>query len=361
MAFLTSQSVFHVIGCMSGSSLDGLDLALCRFERHEQDWTFQCLKSDTVKYNAVFTERLIRVMHGSALDLALLDKDLGRFIGQHVAQLAGDRPVDLVSSHGHTVFHKPEKQLTSQIGSGAEIAAASSLMAVCDFRTVDVAMGGQGAPLVPIGESYLFPEHTAFLNLGGIANISIHDPYLVGYDVCICNQLLNTLASEQQLDYDAEGEIARSGIVNTPLLEQLNALPFHQLPPPKSLGREWFQEAVLPLIQASSASIPDKLATAIEHIAIQLAISINTFPFKTLLVTGGGAFNTYLMERINTHTSRSLETPSMEVIAYKEAITFAFLGLLRCLELPNTSAQITGAPIDTIGGCIYLPPSTTRG
>jgi len=346
---------------MSGSSLDGLDLALCRFEQHDQVWSFECLESDTISYNTAFATRFIHAMAGTALELAQLDKDLGTFIGKSAAQLASGKQVDLVASHGHTIFHKPEERLTTQIGSGAEISATSGLTTVCDFRTVDVALGGQGAPLVPVGETYLFPDYDAFLNLGGIANISLHGERITGYDVCICNQLLNSLAEELQLDFDSEGATARSGSIDLELLQQLNALPFHTLPPPKSLGREWFQEVVLPLMTASSASIPDKLATAVEHIATQLAHSFREITCSKILVTGGGAFNVYLMERLGSLTEKKLEIPTKQVVAYKEAMIFAFLGLLRYLELPNTLAQVTGAPSDTIGGCVYLPPSTISG
>lgn len=349
--------VYHVIGCMSGSSLDGLDLALCRFELNDE-WQYECVATETIPYSADFSGRLLKAMNGSAHDAAKLHTELGAFIGQSAGQMALEHEVDLVASHGHTLFHEPEIGLTTQIGCGAHIAARSELPAVVDFRTADVAMDGQGAPLVPLGELVLFPDHRSFLNLGGITNLSTRQETVIGFDVCACNQILNDLSWLQGVDYDEDGNIARSGTVNEDLLQQLNELPFFRSSGPKSLGREWFQTSVRPILQSSEHSVPDKLATAVEHIAYQISSALSNLEIDKVMVTGGGAFNSFLLERIRAQCTTDLCIPDARTVSYKEAIIFAFLGLLRFLDQPNTLASVTGAEANTCGGAIYLPPST---
>jgi anhydro-N-acetylmuramic acid kinase len=353
-----SKAGYHVIGCMSGSSLDGLDLALCRFTKGNDGWSFKCLSSDTVKYNSEFSAKFIRVMHGTALDAARLHQELGIFIGQSAAQMALDHHVDLIASHGHTLFHLPQEGLTHQIGCGAHIAAISGIPTVVDFRTADTALGGQGAPLVPVGELALFPEYRSFLNLGGIANVSNRSDRLEGFDICPCNQILNALAWERGVDYDSNGDIARTGSIDEQLLKALEELPFYEQEPPKSLGREWFEQEIRPLFDARSIGVPDKLATAVEHIARMIARDIERSDVEHLMVTGGGAFNAFLIGRIRAHTRCRIDLPEKEIISFKEAIIFAFLGLLRYLEHPNIMASVTGAEANAVGGGLYLPPST---
>ena len=359
--FPPTQRIFHVLGCMSGSSLDGLDLALVRFERNEIGWRFDCLETDILTYNDAFAQRFIDVMNGSALDLAILDRDLGRFIGQAAAQMAVDADVDLITSHGHTVFHQPEQGLTVQIGSGAEMAAESGIPCCVDLRSMDMALGGQGAPLVPLGEANLFREHRAFLNLGGIANIGLNTDAVVGYDICICNQLLDHLAQRQGLEFDANGDLAAGGTIDQDLLEALNALPFHQSDPPKSLGREFFDEQVLPLFAGKENTVADLLRTSVEHMALQIARSVDRIEPQRVFTTGGGAFNGFLLDRLAALSSREFYLPERAIITHKEAIIFAFLGLLRALGVVNVLGSVTGSPYDSIGGTLHIPPSTIRG
>jgi anhydro-N-acetylmuramic acid kinase len=352
---------YQVIGVMSGSSLDGLDLAWCELVHDVGDWSFNIREARTVPYDQAFQERLLHAMEGSALDLARLHRDLGDRIGQACRDLLNGRSVDLpvrqaglIASHGHTLFHKPEEGLTLQVGCGARVAALTGTTTVCDFRTMDVALGGQGAPLVPLGERLLFPQHKGFLNIGGICNIALHgDHHVTGYDVCIGNQALNFLANEADLPYDKGGAMACTGRIIPELLDALNALPFHHQQPPRSLGREWFEAWLKPLIAGQGDSLPDRLATVVEHIAQQLATAL-AFADGPVLVTGGGAHNTFLLERLRSLTTIRIEVTDVRTVDFKEALVFALLGVLRMREEVNTLASVTGAGRNSVGGAVYF-------
>ncbi len=348
---------YEVIGVMSGSSLDGLDLAWCELVHDVGDWSFNIREARTVPYDTRFQQRLKDAMQGSALELARLHRDLGDRIGLACKDLVKGRAIDLIASHGHTLFHKPEEGLTLQIGCGARIAARTGTTTVCDFRSMDVALGGQGAPLVPLGERLLFPQHKGFLNIGGICNVALHnDHHVTGYDVCIGNQALNFLANEADLPYDKGGAMARTGRIIPELLDALNALPFHHQQPPRSLGREWFDAWLKPLIAGQGESLPDRLATVVEHIAQQLATAL-AFADGPVLVTGGGAHNTFLLERLRSLTTTRIEVPDVRTVDFKEALIFALLGVLRMREEVNTLASVTGAGRDSVGGAVYRAPS----
>jgi len=348
---------YQVIGVMSGSSLDGLDVVWCELVHDLGDWSFNIHNARTVPYEPAFQKRLVGGMEGSALDLARLHRDLGDRIGAACQELLAGRTVDLIASHGHTLFHKPLEGLTTQIGCGARIAASTGFTTVCDFRTMDVALGGQGAPLVPLGERLLFPQHKAFLNIGGICNIALHGPQrLTGHDVCIGNQALNFLVNGMGLTYDQDGDLARTGQVIPALLDALNALPFHHQPPPRSLGREWFDEQVKPLITLADQSIVDRLATVVEHIAQQVATAV-AFADGPVLVTGGGAHHAFLLERLRSLSTTLIEVPDALTVDFKEALIFALLGVLRVRNEVNTLASVTGANRDSSGGAIFYAPS----
>lgn len=345
----------EVIGVMSGSSLDGIDVARCTFRHADGRWHYTIEEALTVPYPEAMRERLLHAADAGALELARLHRDIGRLIGEACLQLR-HRRADLIASHGHTVFHQPGEGLTTQVGCGARIAAITGLPVVCDLRTKDVALGGQGAPLVPLGERLLFPGSEAFLNLGGIGNIAVHrGGRSTGYDIGPCNQALDVLAREAGVPYDAEGRIARSGSVHEGLLAALDALDFYRLTPPRSLGREWFDAAMRPLITDPRIPLPDRLRTATEHIARQLAKAISSAGTSTVLVTGGGAHNTFLIERTEASTKARLERPDGGLIDHKEALIFALLGLLRHRGEANALASVTGASRDSIGGALYLP------
>ncbi|MBX2984237.1 MAG: anhydro-N-acetylmuramic acid kinase [Flavobacteriales bacterium] len=348
------EDIERVIGVMSGSSLDGVDLALCLFETHGKGWTFTIEKAETVPYADTLRERLLHITEADALDLARLHRDIGITIGTACKEFRQGTKARLVASHGHTAFHKPDEGLTTQVGCGAHIAAISGLPTVCDFRTTDVALGGQGAPLVPFGERMLFPGHQAFVNLGGIANISIHlGKRPLGYDVCVCNQALNLLAFEAGMSYDDGGQFARKGQVDLDLLAKLNGLPFFSQQPPRSLGREWFDEQVRPLI-GGKAPVEDRLRTVVEHIASLVSGELDRAKVDVALFTGGGAHNAFLIERIGAMGKARPEVPDARTVDFKEAVIFAFLGLMRLRGEVNTLASVTGATRNSVGGAIYL-------
>ncbi len=344
---------YTALGVMSGSSLDGLDLALCTFTVDDDGWRYTLDDAYTLPYEEPFRQRLRQVMQGTALELTRMDRDLGDLIGHACTAFLRGRPVDVIASHGHTVFHQPDEGLTLQIGHGARIAAVTGLPVVTDFRTMDVALGGQGAPLVPLGERLLFPEHRNFLNLGGICNIAHHGPAgVLGYDVCIGNQALNLLAEEAGHAFDRDGELARSGTVDNALLERLNALPFHQVPPPRSLGREWFEAEVRPLITDATLPLRTRLRTVVEHIAMMIDRSF-TDRTSSLLTTGGGAHNGFPVERLNARLDHRVVVPGKRLVDFKEALIFAMLGVRRLRAESTALADVTGATAESVGGALH--------
>ena len=347
------------IGVMSGTSLDGIDLAWCRFEEHTDGvWNYQVLKADTSPYPAEFRARLANATGLSALEYCKLNVDLGEVIATRINEFVGsDEKPNFIASHGHTVFHQPDEGLTTQIGSGAVIAARTGITTVCDFRTLDVAHHGQGAPLVPIGDELLFGQYDACLNLGGFSNISFRqNDKRVAFDISPCNMALNNLANRIGLPYDKDGEAARSGNFIQSMLEELNNLEYYSRSRPKSLGKEWFESSFLPISDkyAASAPIEDCLHTVSTHIAQQIAHSIPTSA-QEMLITGGGALNRFLIEQIGNFWPKNVRIPDKLTINYKEAIIFAFLGILRLEQQANCLRSVTGADVNCCGGCIWHP------
>ena len=287
------------IGLMSGSSLDGLDIALVRFKEENDKYRFQVLQAETLPYSSHWKKLLSEAFHKQPEDLVQLDKDYGKYLGEQVLAFAKKHNAtpDFVASHGHTIFHRPEEHYTLQIGDGQELAKACGFTVINDFRSEDVSKGGQGAPLVPIGDKLLFSDYEICLNIGGIANVSYDEGgKRIACDLCIANQALNYLAQMNGLPYDRDGELARSGEVDITLLKQLNRHPFYGQLPPKSLGREFFETFQKDLLQG--LSVPDLLTTFVEHIALQIALGVSHLPKGKILVTGGGARNKFLMERL---------------------------------------------------------------
>ena len=359
----TNQNVFHVIGVMSGTSLDGLDIAFCRFEKGK-NWSFQLLEAKTVPYDTEWKDRLFNSVNISGNNLALLDNALGVWIGQQVKSFVAEKKLnpDFVSCHGHTVFHQPEKDLTLQIGSGTHIARESGFPVVNDFRTLDVALGGHGAPLVPVGDRLLFSEYDFCLNLGGIANVSFEkEDQRMAYDITVVNMLLNFLAGKLNLVYDEDGAIAKRGQYQEDLFQELEALHYFQQLPPKSLGWEWFEQEVIPILNRYDAPTEDQLHTAARHITHRIATEVlqETLPNKTyrLLATGGGARNTYLMQLLAEALAPQVEVviPEERIIDFKESIVFGLLGVLKLRGEANCLASVTGAHRDNCGGVVYYP------
>lgn len=357
--------IYRVIGGMSGSSLDGLDLAFVEFEEQGGKWSFETKAAACFEYEGEWKDRLKNACSLSARDHALLDTAFGRYIGEKVLAFIQNHQlhyqVGLISSHGHTSFHIPEKNTTVQLGDGAAIAATTGLPVVTDLRSMDVALGGQGAPIVPVGEKYLLPGFQYFLNLGGIANISlINDGDPLAFDICPANRVLNLLASEKGLPFDEGGAMASSGVVNDALLAKLNELDYYQRSFPKSLANEFGTDIIYPLIKAHTSSVEDGLSTFTEHIAIQVsrAVSANGGPVQAgkMLITGGGAFNTCLVKRVTellANQKIKVEVPDPLMVSFKEAIIMAFIGVLRWRQEANVLSRVTGSLRDSIGGSLW--------
>lgn len=356
-----------VVGLMSGTSLDGLDMACCSIGPRPQavgaagrvygsEGLFcAVLAAETVPYPASWSRRLRQLPSTSALDYALADVELGHYMGQQVRAFVERRGLhpDLVASHGHTVFHQPQRGLTTQIACGDAIAAETGLPTVFNFRRLDVALGGQGAPLVPVGDRLLFGAYDVCLNLGGFANLSLEsDGQRVAYDICPCNLPLNLLAQRLGLPYDRGGARAAQGTVDEGLLMRLNAIPYYNRPAPKSLGFEWLSSAFLPLVMRddmSESEVQDSLRTVVEHVAVQ--ISQQVAGARTVLVTGGGAYNSLLLQRLRAlQPDVQFVVPEPELVEFKEAIVFALLGYLRVRQQTNTWASVTAARCDSVGG-----------
>ena len=355
---LTPHIPQRVLGLMSGTSLDGLDMALCEFSPYDQGYAYNILKAETVHYSSDWKRDLSEAQHLSAENYFALHAKYARFMASEVKQfLKNDRlqPFAL-ASHGHTVFHQPKNGFTTQLGCGATLAALTGLTTVCDFRSLDVALGGQGAPLVPIGDTLLFKDYEACLNLGGIANISFdtNDGKRVAYDICVVNLLLNYLSEKLGHAFDRGGAIAKLGMTNKHLLEHWNNLPYYAAEGAKSLGREWFEKNIVTTLKESHLKTEDLLATSTEHIAGIISRELNRHTLKKVLVTGGGAYNSFLIEKLKTKSNAEIVIPDDTVIQFKEALIFAFLGYLRLNQKINTLGLVTGAESDSIGGAVYL-------
>ena len=347
------------IGVMSGTSLDGIDLAWCHFHRQEDGkWDYRIEKAVTVPYSDDFRQRLSNAQELSALEYVKLNNDVAVIFAKAINSWLGDGPrPDFIASHGHTVFHQPEIGLTTQIGNGAILAAETKILTVCDFRTKDVALGGQGAPLVPIGDELLFGEYDACLNLGGFSNISYRvDNKRIAYDISPCNMALNKLANLAGLPYDKDGQLSKSGRILPELLQKLNDLEYYHQKPPKSLGKEWFENTFYPVLEPFLANnaVSDVARTVVEHIAMQIVANVPETA-QTLLITGGGAHHPFLIQQIqNQREALKIVVPDNLIVDYKEALIFAFLGLLRLNGEVNCLRSVTGAREDCCGGCIYI-------
>jgi len=343
---------------MSGTSLDGLDLALCEFESTESGHSFKILSAETIDYGLHWRKRLTDAKLLSLENYFELHSLYGQFIAKNVngfLKKSKFKP-SLIASHGHTIFHQPQRGFSVQLGCGATIAAHTGISTVYDFRSLDVALAGQGAPLVPIGDKLLFGNYQACLNIGGIANISFDDKNgnRLAYDICVANMLLNFLSEKTGKAFDENGDLAKSGKINASLLKTLNQIDFYSQTGAKSLGREWFEKYILHLLPKNNDYVPDLLATATEHIAQIIANELNSKKIKNVLVTGGGALNNFLIEGLRAKTKSAVIIPSKEIINFKEALIFAFLGYLRVNETTNVLKSFTGASTDSIAGSVYI-------
>jgi anhydro-N-acetylmuramic acid kinase len=349
-----SLNKIKAIGVMSGTSLDGMDLAAVEFQQVNETWNFSLLVAETVPYSNDWQKKLEKAPLLPGEKLMQLHAEYGKFIGMQINRFIEKTSFtpELIASHGHTVFHQPENHFTFQLGNGAEIAATTKITTVADFRSGDVALGGQGAPLVPVGDKLLFTDYNYCLNLGGFANISFEkNNQRLAFDICPVNIILNYFAEKQGLSFDKNGDLGRDGKVNSELLEALNTMSFYAHKPPKSLGREWLEKEFMPVLSNSHISEKDKLRTVYTHIAQQIAKA--TSGHGRMLVTGGGVFNTLLLEQISTFTQTEIVVPSNDIVNYKEALIFAFLGILRLKDINNCFASVTGAMKDSCAGIVF--------
>jgi anhydro-N-acetylmuramic acid kinase len=359
--------VYRVIGLMSGSSLDGLDIAFVEFHENAGKWNYQILHADCYPYPDEWMTRLKNAISLPALDYQLLHVDYGHYLGQQVNRFIATHDlqykVALIASHGHTTFHVPSRKMTAQLGDGAALAAETQLPVVTDLRSMDLALGGHGAPIVPIGEKLLLGDYHYFLNIGGIANISFNTDVYTAFDICPANRVLNMLSNEAGKEYDEGGQLAAAGTVDKILLDKLNALDYYSKPHPKSLANDFGTDTVYPIIKQKGISTQDALRTYVEHIAFQIAQSIKTVnkpagitAGSKLLATGGGAFNNFLMARLNEQLSDleiEVVIPDKELVSYKEAMVMALIGVLRWRQEYNVFSSVTGARRDSIGGALW--------
>lgn len=343
-----------IIGIMSGTSLDGLDIALCRFYT-DSGKHHNILAAKTISYSDQWKVQLSEAHSLGAVDFMLLHNAFGNYIGQMINAFITDtssKP-DFISSHGHTVMHEPSKHLTVQIGNGAYIAATTGIDTICDFRTLDVAQGGEGAPLVPAGDQLLFNEYDATLNLGGFSNITIlNKTPISGFDICPVNILLNTFSRMKGFPYDENGKIAASGQIHHPLLEMLESHPVYQHQKHPSLSRE-FTDQLIPLILQFGIAPEDILATVTKHIVLRIHSVIKTHNIHSCLVTGGGAYNCFLIDQLKQLSSICWTIPDSMIIEYKEAFIFAFLGLLRIKGHANVLTSVTHGKHNISSGIIW--------
>ncbi|MFT6801181.1 MAG: anhydro-N-acetylmuramic acid kinase [Salibacteraceae bacterium] len=348
---------YNVIGLMSGTSMDGLDLVYCQLSEINGKWTYHLLAGETYTYSSDWLAKLNSARNLSSDQLDFLDLEYGALLAEQVTKFLAIpkvQSVDFIASHGHTVHHLPEKGITVQIGSGKVLSKKTGIKVVNDFRTQDVQLGGQGAPLVPVGDQLLFSDYDACLNLGGFSNISFNrNGHRIAFDIGPANIVLNHVSKLIGVDYDAGGEIAKSGNIDLLLLEKLNELAYYQSPIPKSLGVEWVEKHVYPLLKGNNSAILLRTLTA--HCTYQIAEVFRLFAIKNVLVTGGGVFNSFFMNELKSQTAVEIVIPSRLEIEFKEALIFAFLGVLRLEGKINVLKSVTGADFNHSSGEIHLP------
>lgn len=350
------KNSYNVIGVMSGTSLDGIDLAHITFT-HNKKWEFTIHNAETVKYSDQWLRKLKTLVSLPISELKALDGDYTTYLSKIIKQFIAKHHItslDAVCSHGHTALHQPEKGLTYQIGNLSKMASIINQKVVCDFRVEDVELRGQGAPLVPIGDRLLFSEYDFCLNLGGFANISSEiDNERIAYDICPVNIVLNHYVSQLGLDYDDKGMMASSGTIHEGLLNDLNSLEFYQKKHPKSLGLEWVKSEILSLVDSYNLQVNDILRTFVEHISIQITNEINKKDSVSVLITGGGVYNDFLIKSIKEKTINEIVIPNQSIVEFKEALIFGFLGVLKLRDEVNCLSSVTGAIKDHSSGKIY--------
>ncbi len=366
---MSSTNTYHAIGLMSGSSLDGLDIAYCRFTTSAQGVDWELLEAETIAYPQKWITRLGKLPYQNALTFAKTNTYFGHYLGELVNSFIAKHQIepDFIASHGHTIYHFPDKRITVQVGDGASLAVLTGYPVINDFRTQDIAIDGEGTPLAPAADRYLFPGHDFYMNIGGIANITCQaDGKYLAFDTSPANQALNFLAEQLDMDFDRDGEVARSGKMDEELRHALNRFEYFEKTYPKSLGNGWIREQFIPTFLQFESSLEDQLHTATHQIAAQNAKAMQAICQKEglnkskydLFITGGGALNKYLVECIQAEAAKlgihlTIQLPSKSIIDFKEAILMGLLGVLRVENRPNCFKSVTGARRDTIGGAVH--------
>lgn len=350
------------IGLMSGTSLDGLDICYVEFFEKTGRVGYKILKTKALRYSEEMVNSLHEAFNNEEIKGSPVDLEFGKYLGEKVNEFIYENSlqgqVDFIASHGHTIFHQPEKGITVQIGDGKKIADITGITVINDFRIKDVELGGQGAPLVPIGDRLLFGDFDACINLGGFSNISFdQNKVRIAFDISPCNLPFNKLSKEYfNSSYDDQGKYARSGNLIDELIEELDDLDYYKMKNPKSLGVEWLINKFYPiLIKYEDYPAVDIMASVVEHIANQISSVLNQNNIAHVLLTGGGVFNTYLLDRIQSKTNAQITIPNNELVEFKEAMIFAFLGFLNLKKCINTLKSVTGASRDSIGGILHRP------
>lgn len=367
-----SAKTYKVLGLMSGSSLDGLDIAFCEFNlENENISAWKILQAETLPFSEMWQSRLAHLPIQNALTYAQTHVYFGHYIGQLVNDFLLKYKIqpDFIASHGHTIFHFPDKRITAQIGDGGALAATTGYTVISDFRTQDIAIDGEGTPLAPIADKYLFEGYDFYLNIGGIANISCNvNGKMIAFDIGGANQVFNGLANLANMEYDEDGKLAAAGEIENELLQQINSIDYFSQKYPKSLDNQWVRNNLLKLYLGYSSSVENRLRTACEQLAEQTVLSVlqiiedEGLAHKKyrMLPTGGGVFNSFLMERMQALFLEKIDleivVPQKEIVQFKEAALMALLGVLRMENIPNCLASVTGARRDTVGGAIYAAP-----
>lgn len=349
------DKIWYAIGAMSGTSLDGLDLVYVKFDTTD-GYKFEILESETLQYSESWKSKLQNAFKETSQNLVDLSLDYADYLANSISTFIDENKIEklnFIASHGHTVFHKPEQAYTLQIGDGERISKLTGYTVISDFRTQDVKLGGQGAPLVPIGDAFLFSDYEYCLNLGGFSNISFDEKGTrKAFDICPVNIVLNPLAQKLGFEYDDKGALAATGKIDKDLLKELNALFFYKDDKPKSLGYEFVVAVINPILQKYNLKPTDALRTFTEHVAQQIASKLDGK--GKVLITGGGTYNTFLIERLRALTNCELVIPSKDLIDFKEALIFAFLGLRRLNNQVNCLKSVTGASKDHSSGEVFL-------
>jgi anhydro-N-acetylmuramic acid kinase len=351
------KQFYNVIGVMSGTSLDGVDLAHIHFTIDGKEWSFKIIENKTVSYSSDWFNKLQNAVQFSELELIQLNQEYTKLLAAIINNFIVENKIenlDAVCSHGHTILHQPHRGFTLQIGNLPEIAQLVNQKIVCDFRVQDVRLGGQGAPLVPIGDEILFADYDYCLNLGGFSNVSfVQNNTRIAFDISPVNTVLNFYANQLNLDYDDKGAISKTGKLNALLFEELNSISFYNLPYPKSLGFEFVKETMLPLIEKYSIALQDKMHTFTVHVAFQIANALSQNKAR-LLITGGGAYNDFLIEKMQEYLPQmDIIIPSKKILEFKEALIFALLGVLKLRGEINVLSSVTGAKRDHSSGKIF--------